>query len=142
MTRKSKNSKKKKVTIILGIDYGLKKIGLAVGNTKSKLSEPYKVLKVGSDKDALQQIDKVLLKEKVGKVVVGISEGRMAKDTEMFVMSLIRKIDMPVVLQDETMTTYQAQDLSRKAGIKRRKRRKLEDAYAASVMLQSYLDNL
>jgi putative Holliday junction resolvase len=142
MTRKSKKSKKKKVTIILGIDYGLRKIGLSIADTKSKLAEPHKVLKVSSDKDAMRKIDKVLLEEKAGKIVIGISESKMAKDTEMFVKSLIKKIDTPVVLQDETLTTQHAQDLSIKAGVKRKKRKKLEDAYAATLMLQSYLDNL
>jgi len=153
MTKKKKDKRRsgikrthpsgaERVIVILGIDYGLRKIGLAIGDTKSKLAEPYKVLKVGSDKDALCKIDKVLLEEKAGKIVIGISEGKMAKDTEMFVKSLIKKIDTPVVLQDETLTTQHAQDLSIKAGVKRKKRRRLEDAYAATLMLQSYLDDL
>ena len=48
--------------------------------------------------------------------------------------------DVKIVLQDETLTTSDAQTLSREAGIKRIKRKSLEDAFAATLILQSYLD--
>ena len=127
---------------LLGIDYGLKKIGFAIGDTQSKLTEPYKVLLVRPATDVLQIIKNIVEKEDIDSVVVGISEGKMAKDTEMFVKSIVKSIDSPIIFHDETLTTLQAQDLSIQAGIRRKKRKKLEDAYAASLILQSYLDTL
>ena len=59
----------------------------------------------------------------------------------VFGKKLEEDINISVVFQDETLTTKEAQDLSQKAGIKRKKRRELEDAYSASLILQSYIDN-
>lgn len=124
---------------ILGIDYGRKKIGLAIAD--GPLAEPLKVVRVGSTKEALMEIVKVVETEKIEKVVVGISEGAMAEETMKF-LSSIRSTLSPVVVEtfDETLTTQDAQKMAIEAGISRKKRKSLEDAFAATVMLQSYLD--
>lgn len=127
---------------ILGIDYGRRKIGLSVADTKSKLAQPLKVLKVETNKDAFIKLKKVVDNEAVEKLVVGISEGKMADETKIFVKGLIDKVQLTVILHDETLSTQKAQELSIKAGIKRKKRKALEDAYASAVMLQDYLDEL
>jgi putative Holliday junction resolvase len=66
----------------------------------------------------------------------------MGDEIRWFVRSLVENLAIPVILHDETLTTKEAQEKSIKAGIKRKKRRKMEDAYAASLILQSYLDDL
>lgn len=125
---------------ILGIDYGRKKMGLALGDTESRLASPYKVVKVGSQKKAIEKIEKVVQVEKVEQVVVGMSEGEMGKETKEFGKKLEEKLKIPVIFQDETLTTQEAQKLSQEAGIGRKKRKKLEDAYSAALILQDYLD--
>ena len=64
----------------------------------------------------------------------------MAKETRMFGKRLKDKANLPVIYQDETLSTHDAQDLSIKAGIKRKKRRSLEDAFSAAIILQSYME--
>ncbi|OGM02771.1 hypothetical protein A2115_01680 [Candidatus Woesebacteria bacterium GWA1_41_8] len=122
----------------LGIDYGKKKIGLAVAATT--ISEVYGTLMVSSDTDALKKIGEVIKKENISEIVVGISEGQMAKDSKYFIEKLKDKFKLPVHMQDETLTSKAAQFLSIQAGIKRKKRKRLEDAYSASLILQNYLD--
>jgi len=123
---------------ILGLDYGRKKIGLALAI--SMLAEPYDVIHFETIGEAITKIIGVLKKEKIEVVVVGISEGEMAKESKEFADKLREKIIIPVDLQDETLTTIMAQRLSIEAEIGRKKRKKFEDAYAATLLLQNYLD--
>lgn len=124
---------------ILGIDYGKRKIGLAIAD--GPLAEPWKVIKVNSFNDAVQKVLQVSQVEQVVKIIVGISEGKMGEESRKFSQILSTKLNVPIETFDETLTTQDAQALSKEAGIKRKKRRVMEDAYAASVMLQNYLDN-
>lgn len=122
---------------ILGIDYGKRKLGLALG--ESHLATPHAVVHISSWQDGLEKIAKVVEAEKIRKVVVGVSEGEMAGEQKMFAQTLER-LGLLVDTWDETLTTKKAQVLAREAGIRPKKRRELEDAYAATVMLQSYLE--
>jgi putative holliday junction resolvase len=126
---------------ILGIDYGRRKIGIAIGETESRLAQPYMVIRSSKQEEAIKKVEQVIQVERVGKVVVGVSEGEMEKETRVFGRLLQEKVGVPVSFHDETLTTHEAQELSIKAGIRRKKRKGMEDAYAASVMLQNYLEN-
>ena len=124
---------------ILGIDYGRAKIGLALG--VSGFSEPLKVLRVKNFEDAVAQVKKEIESEKPEKVIVGISEGEMGKESRKF-LSTINNQQSTIVFDsfDETLTSQDAQRMSREAGISQKRRHEMEDAYAASIMLQNYLD--
>jgi len=124
---------------ILAIDYGRKKIGLAIAD--SILAEPLKVIKYQLINKPIKEIIDVIKKEKVEKVVVGVSEGKMGAESKKFSQELRKNLKIRVETFDETLTTHDAQELSRNAGIKRTKRKALEDAYAAALMLQNYLDS-
>lgn len=125
---------------ILGIDYGKSKIGVSVGDTASKLAEPLIVLKVKNTEDAIKRLKKVVREQKVDRIVLGVSEGEMAKRTLKFGKELQDKLGTEVLFQDETLTTKEAQRLSQKAGIGRKKRKKMEDAYSATLILQNFMD--
>lgn len=111
---------------ILGIDYGRKKMGLAIA--ESLFAEPWKVVKPSELKIILEQ-------EKFDKIVVGISEGEMGGESKKFAEEITAETF------DETLTSQDAQRLSREAGVSQKKRRDMEDAYAAAIMLQNYLDS-
>ena len=64
----------------------------------------------------------------------------MAQESLKFARELENDLEVAVAVADETLSTKDAQRLSREAGIKQKKRKNMEDAYAASIMLQSYLD--
>lgn len=121
---------------LLGIDFGLKKVGLAL--SEGKLAEPFLVIKYLGEDQLIQKIKKVVEEEKIERAVVGVSEGEMARKAREFGEKLKKFVD--VYFQDETLTTQDAISFSIKAGIKKEKRKKLEDAFAASLMLQEYLD--
>jgi len=123
---------------ILGIDYGRKKIGLAFA--EGKLAQPYGVIRYKDIKILSEKIKKITIEQKAEKVVVGVSEGKMGIESKNFSLGLRKILKIPLETFDETLSTHEAQQLSREAGIGRKKRHTLEDAFAATVMLQSYLD--
>lgn len=122
----------------LGVDYGRKKIGLAL--SEDSLAEPYKVIRFKSKEEVIKKIGQVVKLAQVGQVVMGISEGKMGKESRQFGEKLEKRLGVPVVFQDETLTTKEAESLSIKAGVKRTKRKSFRDAYSAALILQEYLD--
>lgn len=122
---------------ILAIDYGLKKVGLAL--SALEIAYPFDVLRFKTEQELIEKLKAVIKEEDVEKIVLGVSEGQMAKSTKAFGERLKEKIALPVEYFDETLSTREAQDLAIEAGIKRKKRKALEDAYAATVILDNYL---
>ncbi len=118
----------------LGIDYGRRKIGLAVSD--GKLAEPYQVIRYKDYDKMIAHIQRIIEKQKIEKVVVGVSEGEMGEESKKF--AEIFKAET----FDETLSSHDAQQMSIASGMGRKKRKEMEDAFAASIMLQSYLDNV
>ena len=123
---------------ILGIDYGRAKMGLSIAT--GKLAEPYKVIRIQKEEDAILKIGEIVKEEGVDEIIVGISEGAMGEETRSFGKRLSGRLGIKVEFWDETLSTRDSQALSIEAGLSRKKRRGLEDAFAAAVMLQSYLE--
>ncbi len=126
--------------IILGFDYGRRKIGVAI--SEGPLSEPHSVLHVTNFPDALLKAAKLVEELMAEKIVVGISEAEMGKESHQFGKELEKATKIPVFFQDETLSSWEAQEKSIEAGKKMHTRKKMEDAYAASILLQDFLDNL
>jgi len=122
----------------LGIDYGKSRVGLAVAATT--IAEVYGTIKVTSDVDAIKKISEVVKKEDILEIVIGVSEGKMAEETKAFAEMLKDKLGLPIHFQDETLTSKAAQMLSIQAGVKRKKRKEKEDSYAATLILQNFID--
>lgn len=119
---------------ILGIDYGRRKIGVAI--SQGSLAEPLQVIRYKDYEKMIAHIKRIIEKQKVEKVVVGISEGEMAKESKEFALIFNAETF------DETLSSYDAKELSIQSNMGRKKRKEMEDAFAASIMLQSYLDHV
>ena len=116
----------------LGIDFGFKNIGLAIA--EGSLAEPFGIVK--NEK----QIKRICENLGIEKIVIGISEEKMARKTRNFGEKLKRATGLPVEYQDETLTSEEAKKLMVKIGKPKKKRQKQADAIAAALILQSYLD--
>ncbi len=127
---------------ILGIDFGKRKIGFSIADSKSNLAEPLKVISFRDLREGMKKVKDFIHEYKPSLIVIGISEGKMARDTKDFGIKLEKEVKIPVAFQDESLTTLEAREISIKLGIKRKKRNKMEDAYSAALILQSYLDSL
>lgn len=131
---------------ILCIDYGTRRIGLAVAT--SPIAEPLgviantknpKLTDVVTDQ-ALAQIEKVIKEFGAEKILVGISEGEMAAKTRLFAARLTERTGLPVEEIDETLSSVEATRRMREG--KTKIRNEVKDHLAAAVMLQDYLDFL
>lgn len=124
---------------LLAIDYGRARLGLA--KAEGPLAEAYRVMRVKSIEDAAKKVAKIARAGGAERVIVGVSEGEMGREQEEFAHNLSTFLDVPVETWDETLSTQDAQAFAIQMGIGRKKRREREDAYAAAIMLQSYLDS-
>lgn len=124
---------------ILGIDYGRVKVGLALVDDENKLVYPLQVIRFKEDSELEREIKVLIKKEGVEKIVIGLPEGQMGLLIKKFGLNLKKDLGIPVIFWDETLSTREAQRLSIEAGIKRKKRKALEDAYAACLILREYL---
>lgn len=128
---------------ILAIDYGDKKIGLALAD--GILAEPYTVITYTDTKKLLFRLGEIIYKKAIDLVLIGISEGRSKKRAINFENKLknyLGNFSKSVLVKtvDETLSTKEAVGRAIEAGIQRKKRKAREDAYAAAVILQNYLD--
>lgn len=118
----------------LGIDFGLRRTGLAT--SEGNLASPYKVIKVRDFNDLLEKIKK----ESAGfdRLVVGMPEGKMGQTVLKFTNAL-KKAGIDVEGVEETLSSQKALRYMVKLGIPRKKR-KVNDATAAAIILQDWLD--
>lgn len=122
----------------LGIDYGKKKVGLAI--SEGEIASPLKIIEVSSLVDALQKVEQVIRDEKIDKVVLGLPEsGEAAAAVRKFAQELKKNIE--VIYADETLSSQSALDTMIDLGIPKKERSK-EDAYSASLILQNFLDSI
>lgn len=125
---------------ILGIDYGERKVGIAM--SEGILAEPLKVVRGENPKELLEKVAALVRSESPGKLVIGISEGKSAIGARKFGDMLGKALNIEVVYEDETLSTLSAQELSISANIKRKKRKAMEDAYSAALILQKHIDKI
>ena len=120
----------------LGVDFGLRRIGLATSD--GILATPYKVITVKSLKDAIFKLAEVVREGEFDQVVIGMPEGKMGQ-TVLGLINKLRKSGIDVLEVDETLSTKNAIQRMIELNIPKKKRR-VNDAYSASIILQNYLD--
>lgn len=120
----------------LGVDFGLKRVGLAV--SEGELASPLKVIIIKNLKDATNQVEKIVKGEGFDKVVVGLPEGKIGKMVNGFINSLRRK-GLAVESFDETLSSKQATFKMVQLNIPKKKRQ-FNDDVAAAIILQNFLD--
>ncbi|MGD0388102.1 MAG: Holliday junction resolvase RuvX [Tepidisphaeraceae bacterium] len=135
----------------LAIDYGERRIGVALSDAGGKLATPYDVLQAASVSQAISQILRIIDAEGVERIVVGLplnmdgSSGPAAKKAVKFGRSLSSRSGREVIFVDERLSSFQAeQQISarRRGGerITRKSKKQRLDAVAAAVFLQEFLD--
>jgi putative pre-16S rRNA nuclease len=129
----------------LGLDLGDVRIGVAISDPERRLAVPMGVVRTGAPAD-LKAIAKMVSENDVGLVVVGDpllmsgERGDRSRKTSEFVKALLAVLSVPVELQDERLSTKEAERALREAGADGRDRRRAVDRTAATVILQAYLD--
>jgi len=133
---------------ILGIDTGSKRMGFALSDELGITAQGLSTIEYLDRGTLFDKIKDIVVKFSVKEIIVGLpinmdgSRGEQAEKTIEFCEMLKNKIDIPIKLWDERMSTLEVERIMIQADISRNKRKKKIDKLAAQVMLQSYLDSL
>ncbi|MFN4033334.1 MAG: Holliday junction resolvase RuvX [Fimbriimonadales bacterium] len=128
---------------IAALDYGAKRVGVAVADTEVGIPFPAAVLP-----NDLEQIARWLQQERIEHVVVGApylmwgERGARVAEVERFAEQLRERINLTIELLDERLTTQEAERRLRESGSKRASRKPAVDALAAALLLETYLRRL
>lgn len=121
----------------LGIDFGLRRIGLSV--SEGDLASPLNTIEIKNFKDGVSKIVEFVRENGAEKIVVGLPEGKIGKTVLGFIKAL-RKNGLEVFEADETLSSQMALKNMIEQGVPKKKRG-MEDCQAAAIILQNYLDS-
>jgi len=133
---------------LLGLDLGEKTIGLALSDTSLSIATPMQTLKRGKFAADAAQLDIIISAQGVGGLVVGLplnmdgSDGPSAQSARAFARNWVARSPLPVILQDERLSTSAVTRTLLEADASRRRRDHLVDKMAAAYILQGALDRL
>lgn len=123
----------------LGIDLGRKTLGIAY--SEGNLATPQKTLKIKNFQKTLEEISLFCKELSIDKIIIGYVEEKKGF-FEKFAQNLMKlNPKIQVILWDETLSTRQARQSMIKLQVSKTKRGKKEHEFAASLILQSYLDS-
>lgn len=128
---------------IAALDYGAKRVGVAVADTEIGIPFPAAVLP-----NDLEQILRWLQQERIERVVIGApylmwgERGERVAEVERFAQQLRERLNLPIELLDERLTTQEAERRLREGRSKRAPRKHAVDALAAALLLETYLRRL
>lgn len=131
---------------ILGLDYGERRIGIALSDEAGIISMPLCVIRVQNKRQVLSEIQRICREKNVEKIVVGMplnmdgTKGASAETVSLFVKQLQERISVPVEFWDERLSSKAAERVLIDSDVSRSKRKEVIDKLAAQVVLQSYLD--
>ncbi len=134
---------------ILGIDYGSKRMGIAVSDLLRTIATSYKILYRKDDKTDIEELKKIIKEKEIGAIVMGLPlqmngmEGEIAQEVKKFALFLEENLNLPVFLWDERLSSSAMENfLIKEVDLSRKKRAKILDASAAAYILQGALDAL
>jgi putative holliday junction resolvase len=137
------------MTRTLGLDFGDKRIGIAISDEMGWTAQGLKTIDRRSIEKDLGEIERVINEySNVGRIVVGMpfnmdgSEGERVEITRKFIAHLEKKFGLPVIEVDERWSSLEAERfLVEEADVSRKKRKGKVDQMAASLILQTYLES-
>jgi putative Holliday junction resolvase len=142
----------------MALDVGDERIGVALSDQSGFLARPLEIIARRPGPSSFVRIAEIIAQYGVELIVVGLplmpdgSEGEQVRSTRAYVAGLTQHADVPIVYWDERLTTFRAREIiaeqesvrgrggRRKTGTRSGKRRRRDDAIAAAVILQEYLD--
>ncbi len=131
----------------LGLDLGSRTLGIAISDPTGLIASSYTIIRHNEEYDRLvKEVLNIVVDKKIDEIVLGLPKnmnntiGPKGELSIQFKQDLESVIHKPVHLIDERLTTKQANDLLISNDTSRKKRKKVIDSMAATIILQSYLD--
>jgi putative Holliday junction resolvase len=130
----------------LGIDFGEKRIGLAISDPEGRLALPLRVISRTDDRSAILEIAAIARREEVTHLVVGEPRGPQgrvgaaARRARSFARKLQRETELPLELIDEGLTSHEAVQRLRQLGVDPTRHPERIDQVAAQIVLEDALE--
>ena len=130
---------------LLGVDFGLVRIGLALSDPSGTICTPLTTLMAQGTPHDQKQIAKFAGQYDAKKIVIGLpikldgSYGPMAHKVQDFGRQLKEYTSLPIVMHDERLTSVEAENRLKTAGLKFSRKKERVDAAAAAILLESFL---
>lgn len=132
---------------LMGIDYGEKRVGLALSNFEQTLATPLETIERRDEKQDAKHLQKVATEYMVVALVVGLpvhmsgDEGAKAREARKYGDWVARVTKLPVRYHDERYSSALADELLEQLDLNPKQRKARRDRIAAQILLQSYLDS-
>ena len=136
---------------VLGLAYGSKTVGVAISDTLGWTAQSVETITRKSEnklRQTLARIEELAKLYEADRIVLGYpkhmnnDEGERCARTEEFKEMLERRLGLPVILQDERMSTVSAERILMEGNVRRENRKEYVDKMAAAFILQTYLDRI
>jgi putative holliday junction resolvase len=131
---------------LLGLDYGRKRIGVALSDSLKMTAQPFETWPGKSWEGIIERLSACIIEYEVEAVIVGLpllltgESGSMAREVHRFCRNIEKYVSVPVYFIDERLTSVQSRRVMREMGIKKCKRKGKTDQISAQIILQLYLD--
>ena len=131
---------------ILGIDLGTKRIGIAISDYNQKIATPLQTLDKSKQGKLIDELERIITENDIKGIIIGNpinmdgTFGKSSQSATDTAITISNKIDIPVSLWDERLSTVGAFNLSSELDINLSKREKDIDKFAAAFILQGALD--
>lgn len=134
-------------TRLMGVDYGDKRIGIALTDALQIIASPYEVYQNKGEDDAVNHICELIKSQNVSAVAFGLplnmdgTEGERAAKHREVGARIQNQSGVQVHFVDERLTSAEAEELLIESGVRREKRKSVIDKIAAQIILQTYMNN-
>ena len=131
---------------LLGIDLGSKRIGIAISDYNQKIATPLQTFDKSKQGRLIDELESIITENDIKGIIIGNpinmdgTYGKSSQSAKDIAISISNKIDIPVSLWDERLSTVGAFNLSSELDINISKREKDIDKFAAAFILQGALD--
>jgi putative Holliday junction resolvase len=134
---------------IMGLDVGSKTVGIAISDELGWTAQGLKTLKIDEEKNkfGFDEIGQLIKESGISQVVIGLPKnmngtiGPRAEASKRYAEEIEKQFSVSTILWDERLTTMAAERVLLEADVSRKKRKKVIDKMAASMILQGYLDS-
>ena len=130
---------------IIGIDFGLCKVGVAISDPSGIISMPLEIIRYKQQKDLVESLKKIASEKNVKTLVIGYplnmnyKENKMTDIIDKF-KAVMEENDFEIHLEDERLSSQYAKKIMIQQNIKTGHNKEMVDILSASIILQTYLD--
>lgn len=134
--------------VVMSIDYGIKKVGIAICDPTMSITMPYKTIVENKMLRLIDIIRKIVEDKQVIYIVLGMplnldnSSNKQTEIVKHFANTLVKRIEVPIFLYDERFSSRVADEMLKNIGLNRKRRSNIDDAIAAKIILDDFLSEI